>query len=79
MKRKEYIWAYLFVAAPILGFMLFALIPLSYSVYVSFTDYSGYTAPVFNGGDNYVKLVKDELFWKTLLNTVIFLFAKVLR
>ncbi|MFU1793148.1 carbohydrate ABC transporter permease [Paenibacillus azoreducens] len=69
MKHKEYIWAYLFVAAPILGFMLFALIPLSYSVYVSFTDYSGYTAPVFNGGDNYVKLVKDELFWKTLLNT----------
>lgn len=69
MKHKEYIWAYLFVAAPILGFMLFALIPLSYSVYVSFTDYSGYTAPVFNGGDNYVKLVNDELFWKTLLNT----------
>ncbi|MFD0713762.1 carbohydrate ABC transporter permease [Paenibacillus sp. GCM10027626] len=69
MKRKEYLWAYLFIAAPILGFMLFAFIPLSYSVYVSFTEYSGYKAPVFSGGDNYVKLVKDELFWKTLFNT----------
>ncbi|SDS04591.1 carbohydrate ABC transporter membrane protein 1, CUT1 family [Paenibacillaceae bacterium GAS479] len=69
MKHKEYMWAYLFVAAPILGFMLFAFIPLSYSVYVSFTDYSGYKAPVLNGGDNYVRLINDELFWKTLLNT----------
>ncbi|MCP5762421.1 sugar ABC transporter permease, partial [Klebsiella pneumoniae] len=62
MKRKEYLWAYLFIAAPILGFMLFAFIPLSYSVYVSFTDYSGYKAPVFSGGENYAKLVKDDLF-----------------
>lgn len=42
MKRKEYAWAYLFVSAPILGFLLFAFVPLSYSVYVSFTEYSGY-------------------------------------
>lgn len=70
MKRKEYLWAYSFIAAPILGFLLFAFIPLSYSVYVSFTDYSGYQTPVFNGGDNYVKLVQDELFWKTLRNTL---------
>jgi multiple sugar transport system permease protein len=69
MKRKEYLWAYLFIASPILGFMLFAFIPLSYSVYVSFTEYSGYKPPVFSGGANYAKLMQDDLFWKTLLNT----------
>ena len=70
MKRKEYAWAYLFISAPILGFLLFAFIPLSYSVYVSFTEYSGYQAPVFTGTANYVKLaMDDELFWKTLFNT----------
>lgn len=69
MRQREHLWAYLFIAAPILGFMLFAFIPISYSVYVSFTDYSGYQEPVFNGGNNYVKLVNDELFWKTLWNT----------
>ncbi|WP_372635310.1 carbohydrate ABC transporter permease [Cohnella sp.] len=70
MKRKEYAWAYLFISAPILGFLLFAFIPLSYSVYVSFTEYSGYQAPVFTGTENYVKLaMDDELFWKTLFNT----------
>ncbi|GGA40677.1 carbohydrate ABC transporter permease [Paenibacillus physcomitrellae] len=70
MKRREQLWAYLFIASPILGFLLFAFIPLSYSVYVSFTDYSGYKTPVLNGGDNYVNLVHDELFWKTLGNTI---------
>lgn len=70
MKRKEYFWAYLFISAPILGFLLFAFIPLSYSVYVSFTEYSGYQPPVFNGGVNYAQLLRhDELFWKTLFNT----------
>jgi len=69
MKHKEYLWAYLFISTPILGFMLFAFIPLSYSVYVSFTDYSGYKPPVYSGTDNYVKLFQDELFWKTLFNT----------
>ncbi|MCD9020846.1 carbohydrate ABC transporter permease [Cohnella silvisoli] len=70
MKRKEYLWAYLFISAPILGFMLFAFIPLSYSVYVSFTQYSGYHAPVFQGTDNYSKLLaEDPLFWKTMFNT----------
>ncbi len=70
MKRKEYAWAYLFISAPILGFLLFAFIPLSYSVYVSFTEYSGYQTPVFTGTANYAKLVmNDELFWKTLFNT----------
>ncbi|TVY03173.1 carbohydrate ABC transporter permease [Cohnella terricola] len=70
MKRKEYAWAYLFISAPIVGFLLFAFIPLSYSVYVSFTEYSGYQAPVFTGTNNYAKLaLHDELFWKTLFNT----------
>ncbi len=68
--HKEYLWAYLFISAPILGFLIFAFIPLSYSVYVSFTQYSGYHTPVFQGTDNYSRLIaEDPLFWKTLYNT----------
>jgi multiple sugar transport system permease protein len=68
-KYKEYLLAYAFISAPILGFLLFAFIPLSFSVYVSFTKYSGYQAPVLNGTANYVRLANDPLFWKTLINT----------
>lgn len=69
-KYKEYLWAYTFISAPILGFLLFAFIPLSFSVYVSFTQYGGYQTPVFQGAENYSRLfTNDPLFWKTLFNT----------
>jgi multiple sugar transport system permease protein len=70
-KYKEYLWAYSFISAPILGFLLFAFIPLSFSLYTSFTKYSGYKAPVFQGAANYTRLfTNDPLFWKTLFNTL---------
>jgi multiple sugar transport system permease protein len=70
-KYKEYLWAYLFISAPILGYLLFAFIPLSFSLYASFTKYTGYNAPVFQGAANYTRLFTDDpLFWKTLFNTL---------
>jgi multiple sugar transport system permease protein len=68
--NTEELWAYMFIAAPILGFLLFAFIPISYSVYVSFTKYTAFAPPEFIGADNYTKLLmEDPLFWKTLFNT----------
>ncbi|GMX66809.1 sugar ABC transporter permease [Paenibacillus elgii] len=68
-KHKEYLLAYAFISTPILGFLTFWFIPLAFSGYVSFTNYSGYQAPVPNGVANYVRLANDPLFWKTLFNT----------
>jgi multiple sugar transport system permease protein len=68
--NKDHLWAYLFISTPILGFMLFSFIPISYSVYVSFTKFSGFNPPEFQGADNYMRLLaEDPLFWKTLFNT----------
>lgn len=69
--NKEYLWAYLFISAPILGFLLFAFIPICFSVYVSFTKYDAFNPPEFQGLGNYTKLLfHDELFWKTMFNTL---------
>jgi multiple sugar transport system permease protein len=68
--RSEFFWGYLFIASPIIGFLLFAMIPVSYSVYVSFTDYNMFNPPSYNGVENYKKLIfEDALFWKTVWNT----------
>lgn len=68
--NKEYLWGYSFVAAPILGFLLFAFIPIGYSVFVSFTKYDAFNPPVLTGADNYTRLLfEDPLFWKSLWNT----------
>jgi multiple sugar transport system permease protein len=68
--NSEYAWAYLFISAPVLGFLLFAFIPITYSVYVSFTKFDVFNPPTFNGLENYNKLLfEDPLFWKTMFNT----------
>ncbi|MBM7570680.1 carbohydrate ABC transporter permease [Aquibacillus albus] len=69
--KKEYIWGYLFIAPPILGFILFALIPMLFSVYISFTQFDLYNPAQFTGLENYHRLFfEDELFWKTIFNTL---------
>ncbi|WP_082676219.1 carbohydrate ABC transporter permease [Shouchella shacheensis] len=68
--NKEYFWGYLFVAPPIIGFAIFALAPMLYSIYVSFTDFDLYNPPEFTGLENYKELFfGDELFRKTIWNT----------
>ncbi|EAG2958095.1 sugar ABC transporter permease, partial [Listeria monocytogenes] len=67
---KEHKVAFLFVLLPVLGFILFSLIPLGYSVYAAFTDWNGLGQMNFIGLENFQKLFRDEYFYKTMFNTV---------
>lgn len=55
-----------------LGFLLFLAIPMAFSLYISFCDYTLLLPPVFTGASNYVELSRDGLFWKVVVNTLIF-------
>ncbi len=37
--KKKYIYGYLFIAPPFIGFILFGLIPIVYSFYISMTSF----------------------------------------
>ncbi|GIP15576.1 binding-protein-dependent transport system inner membrane protein [Paenibacillus montaniterrae] len=69
-RRKELAWLYLFVAPPVLGFLIFGLTPMLFSVYISFQRWDMITSPTWVGLDNYVELLKDEKVIKSLYNTV---------
>ncbi|HLK58257.1 MAG TPA: sugar ABC transporter permease [Chthonomonadaceae bacterium] len=71
-RRKEAWTALLFVSPWIVGFSTFLLYPLLASVYYSFCDYSVLHSPVWVGTANYTTLYHDEVFWKTLGNTLIY-------
>lgn len=73
LHRSEHRWAAAFVAAPVLGFLIFTLYPVGYAVYASLTRWNGLTAPVFIGLDNYTALLQDEYFLKTLGNTAFYM------
>lgn len=72
MKREAW-WGYLFIASPVLGFLLFAAGPMAASLYLSFTDYEILSSPRWVGLDNYLRLFTTDPFaWKTMWNTVFY-------
>lgn len=79
MKKKlttaklENINGNLFILIPMLGFLLFSAIPIGYSLVISLTNYNGinYDSLTFVGFSNYVTILKDPAFWKSMLVTVI--------
>ena len=73
LSQRESIWAYLFVAPWIVGFLIFTVGPMAASLYYSFTKYNIVDTPVWRGLDNYIKLaLNDPLFWHSLKVTINF-------
>ena len=62
----------LFISPWVVGFLVFMLYPIGASLYYGFCDYSVLKPPLWIGTWNYEDLVKDEVFWTSLWNTVIF-------
>lgn len=75
VKRKSQLYkdeqkaAIAFIIIPVIGFIVFSMIPFFISLYASFTDWNGIGQMNFIGLANYKSLFKDEYFWKTLYNT----------
>ncbi|WP_339848210.1 sugar ABC transporter permease [Paenibacillus sp. FSL W7-1088] len=68
---RDYGWAYLFILAPVLLFLIFTLYPVLTALVMSFQKYNIMNS-TWVGLDNYERLVKDETFWKSIKNTLIF-------
>jgi len=63
----------LFASPYIIGLICFIAYPIGASFYYSFTDYSVVAPPEWVGIGNYTDLfLKDELFWISLWNTVLY-------
>jgi multiple sugar transport system permease protein len=57
LKRNEATWAYLFVAAPVIGFLLFGAVPLFGSLLLGFTEWDLASPPEWIGTQNYAQLI----------------------
>lgn len=75
MAKKEERWAWLFIAAPFVGFLCFMAYPIVFALLASMSKWTGINSLVGNlcGFDNYVTIFHDAKFWKSLLTTVIYL------
>jgi multiple sugar transport system permease protein len=69
-KTREALNGWLFASPWIIGFLLFTLIPMAFSLYASFTEYNIIRAPEWIGIRNYQQIfTRDPYFWKSLENT----------
>lgn len=67
--RKNRAFPYLMIL-PYFGlYAVFGLFPILSTFSLSFYDWNGVGERIFIGFENYLSLVKDSLFWTTVLNT----------
>ena len=66
------LYGWLFASPWVIGLLLFFAVPLVSSLYFSFTTYSILQPGEFVGFRNYVELMADSVFWKSMSNTVYF-------
>jgi len=63
--------AYLFISPFFIGFAVFGLYPMLYSIYLSFTQYKFRAPSLWVGLGNYQDILGDPTFWVSLKNTLI--------
>ena len=76
-RTEDILTAYLCLLPWIIGFLAFTLGPLVFSLVLSFFQADLFTRNIFVGLGNYVNLVQDPLFLKSLRVTAIYAFVSV--
>lgn len=71
--RRKIMWAYIFIAPQVLYFMLASAYPIVMSYVYSFYEWGG-LGPLKNfvGFANYTELLRDDLFWNSFYNALIY-------
>lgn len=61
---------WIFIAPFLIVFLTFSIYPVLRTLYLSFTDYSGFNQPTWVGLSNYTRVFRDKLFWEAFGNTL---------
>jgi multiple sugar transport system permease protein len=78
LERRKWIWAYVFLAVPLIFFLSIRIGPTLYAFWMSLHEWDPIALDrPFIGVDNYRELVNDEVFWKSLRNTWIYVLVGV--
>lgn len=70
--RRNNLIAYTFILPNFLGFAIFTLVPMIFSLILSFTKWKGTGSMEFVGFANFTRLFRDEAFMRALYNTIVY-------
>ncbi|MBT9371630.1 sugar ABC transporter permease [Rhizobium sp. CSW-27] len=72
-KNQQKLAPWLFLAPGFLMFIIYVLVPIFESIWISFHDWDGLGAKVWIGLGNYAELLQDDDFYTSLKNNIIWL------
>nr|WP_235827918.1 sugar ABC transporter permease [Brevibacillus migulae] len=76
--KQDNLAGYAFIAPFIAGFLMFTIIPMLASLYLSFTSYDLFSSPQWIGLDNFTEMfTNDEKYWSSVKVTLIYVLAGV--
>ena len=73
LHQKQVVWAWTFLAVPILFYAVIRFWPTLDAFRLSFTNWNLLRPPAFVGWANYERLLGDPLFWQVFRNTFLYL------
>jgi len=73
IKQKQVVWAWGFLALPVLFYTIIRFYPTFNAVVLSFQDWNLLNTKTWVGLENYQKLFADPAFWKVFSNTFVYL------
>ncbi|MDD3839904.1 MAG: sugar ABC transporter permease [Clostridia bacterium] len=76
VRIREWLPGYMFLLPAMFFFILFVVYPMIKGIIISFYNYTA-TSYEFNGLGNFIFLLKDEVFIKSLQNTILFVIGNV--
>jgi len=74
---KNRILPYLMVSPYLIHLTLFILFPVVFSIVLTFHKWNIISSMEFVGFDNFIRLFQDRLFWKAIINTIVFLLVHI--
>src|SRR5829696_4250575 len=73
LHQKQVVWAWTFLALPIVFYVVIRFWPTLEAFWLSFTNWNLLRPPAFIGFSNYRRLLDDPLFWQVFRNTFLYL------
>src|SRR5262245_48956630 len=74
-EAKRNAWAYVFISPFYILYAVFGMFPLLYGLWLSFHEWDGISPMKWVGLENYTTLLVDDIWWKTIYNTIWLFFA----
>ncbi|MDX8354031.1 sugar ABC transporter permease [Cognatiyoonia sp. IB215182] len=73
IRQKQIVWAWAFLAVPVIFYVVIRFYPTANAMVISFQDWNLLGSREWAGWENYIKLWNDPDFWQVFRNTFVYL------